>query len=242
MDRPCLNPGFDEDPPPPKRPERSFSEIVGQPAHWLVRILLADLIGRGRDRPDNPKTLGRLIRTLIWRFAFFPMVVPPVVVACVYIGTHPPRWVSPLDPASRGIYYDPVAFVTADDVRLEGWLVPVVDERSIVTQRENALRAKRPAVVLVHDGESNRSEMLPLVQPLHDAGFIVLVAGLRTSGGTDVGGTFGLREEADVRAAVELLGRRPGVDQARIAVVGIGTGANAAILAAENESDRKSVV
>jgi alpha-beta hydrolase superfamily lysophospholipase len=87
--------------------------------------------------------------------------------------------------------------------------------------------------VLAHDDESNRSEMLPLVQPLHDAGFVVLVAGLRTSGATNVGGTFGLREGADIQAAVELLRRRPGVDPARIAVVGIGTGANAAILAAE---------
>ena len=242
MDRPSLNLGFDEEPPPPVRPGWSLPDLLARPGNWIARILLADLTGRRRDRPREPKTLGRLISTLIWRIAFFPMIVPPVVAACVYIGTHPPRWVSPLDPGSRGTYYDPVAFVTTDDVRLEGWLVPVVDERSITIHLDKALRAKRPAVVLAHDGESNRSEMLPLVQPLHDAGFTVLVAGLRTSGTTDVGATFGLREEADIRAAVEVLSRRPGVDPARIAVVGIGTGANAAMLAAEGDTKIAALV
>ncbi|MGA2497166.1 MAG: hypothetical protein ABSH20_05465, partial [Tepidisphaeraceae bacterium] len=119
MDRPCLNPGFDEEVPPPTRPERSFPEVVVHPVSWLVRILLLDLAGRNRDRPPESRTLTRLISTIIWRIALIPMVVPPIVAACVFIGTHPPRWVSPLDPASHGIYYDPVAFVTADEVRLE---------------------------------------------------------------------------------------------------------------------------
>jgi hypothetical protein len=242
MDRPCLNPGFVEEPPPPVRRRRPVYAILTKPVDWFVAILLARVGGRRRDDSPDHNTLGWLIHILIWRLVFVPMLVPLLVAACVFIGTHPPRWGSSVDPASRGIYYDPVAFVTADDVRLEGWLVPVTDERSIVEQREKALRARRPAVVLVHDEESNRSQMLPLVQPLRDAGFVVLVAGLRTSGASNIGGTFGLREEADVRAAVDLLRRRPGVDPNRIAVIGSGTGANAALLAAEADTKIAALV
>jgi alpha-beta hydrolase superfamily lysophospholipase len=84
--------------------------------------------------------------------------------------------------------------------------------------------------------------MLPLVQPLHEAGFVVLAINLRGRG-TDQrrGATYGIREADDVKAAVELLRRRPYVDGTKIALVGIGTGGNAAVIAASNDPNIAAV-
>src|SRR5258705_296311 len=47
--------------------------------------------------------------------------------------------------------------------------------------------------------------------------------------------TFGLDEAMDVNAAVEYLRHRPFVDPNRIGVLGVGTGANAAMIAANRD-------
>jgi alpha-beta hydrolase superfamily lysophospholipase len=78
--------------------------------------------------------------------------------------------------------------------------------------------------------------MVPLIKPLHERGFVVAVVGLRGAGRVGaVAQTFGLDESGDVRAAIAQLRQRPSVDADRIAIVGVGTGANAAILAASQE-------
>jgi alpha-beta hydrolase superfamily lysophospholipase len=154
----------------------------------------------------------------------------------VYAGTHPPRPTPDADPRSFGIYFDPVTFVGADDLRLFGWLVPVVDARRVVEEKDKILTQRYPAVVLVHDHGQSPQQMLPLVGPLHDDGMVVLAVSLRGEmTGNRCAQTFGLHEASDVRAAVELLRRRPFVDGKRIAVVGVGTGANAALLAAQQD-------
>ena len=78
--------------------------------------------------------------------------------------------------------------------------------------------------------------MLPLVTPLHQAGYIVFVLGLRGSNlGSTYGSTFGLSESNDVKAAVDLLRKTPFVDTKRIAVLGLGTGATASLLAVQKD-------
>ena len=65
---------------------------------------------------------------------------------------------------------------------------------------------------------------------------IVLIPALRGCGtGEQVGQTFGLRESLDVKAAVDLLRNRHDVNPQRIALVGIGTGATAAAMAAMDD-------
>ncbi|MCS7033167.1 MAG: hypothetical protein NZ561_04125, partial [Phycisphaerae bacterium] len=61
-------------------------------------------------------------------------------------------------------------------------------------------------------------------------------------GSEPAGATFGLREADDVKAAVELLRRRPFVDGTKIAVVGVGSGANAALIAASRDPNIAAVV
>jgi pimeloyl-ACP methyl ester carboxylesterase len=82
---------------------------------------------------------------------------------------------------------------------------------------------------------------------LHDAGFVVLVVGLRGTGST-IGGasqpgqTFGLREAGDVKAAVDLLRHRQFVDPQRIALVGVGTGANASLICLASDPQLSAAV
>jgi hypothetical protein len=85
--------------------------------------------------------------------------------------------------------------------------------------------------------------MLPLVRPLHDAGYVVLLTTLRGgASGASIGSTFGLNEAGDAQAAVALLRRTPFVDGRKIAVIGIGTGANAAMLVAQKDTSIAAVV
>ena len=120
--------------------------------------------------------------------------------------------------------------------------MPLVDASAVLVQKEEALRHKHPAAVLVHDFANSRQQMLPLIRPLHQAGFIVLVVGLRGSGPGGIGSTFGLCESMDVKAAVEMLRRRSFVDPQKIAILGIGTGATAALLAAKDDPQLAALV
>jgi len=215
------------------------------PFGLFSRILLADVrFWKLRQLSiEDGAPFVRIFRVLLYRLLFVPLALGGVVLALVYLGTHPPKVASILDPLSQGTYYDPLSFVSEDGSRLEGWLVPLLDAKMVVSKREQALLAKNPAIVLVHDYGANRLQMLPLVQPLHDAGYVVLVINLRGSGaGSSSGCTFGLREHADVQAAVDVLRRRPGVDANRVAVLGMGTGANAALLAAEHDAKLAALI
>lgn len=238
MQRPIMNPMFlepDSNPNEPSAPRRRRF----RPLTLFARFMLADLClwrSSRRLKIEDGSPIQRLLRSLLYRLLFVPVVMAMVVVAMVYVGTHPPRIRSVLDPLSQGMYYDPVSFAAADGARLEGWLIPLLDAKTVMERKERILREKHPAVILVHDYGTSRVQMLPLVQPLHDAGYLVLVVGLRgTNDLTSHGSAFGLREHADVAAAAEMLRRRPGVDPDHIAVLGIGTGANAALLAATRD-------
>jgi hypothetical protein len=209
----------------------------------IGRVLLYDPLANtpfGRFRNEEGTAVGRFIRGVAYRLAFVPIFASLLACALVFSGTHPLSSGSPLDPASVGLYYDPVTLLADDGVRLEGWLVPAITARAVLDQKEKVLREKHPAVVLIHDFGNRRQQMLPLLQPLHDAGFVVLVVGMRGSGsGSGVGSTggaagpgqtFGLREAGDVKAGIDLLRRRAFVDPNRIALVGVGSGANAALI------------
>lgn len=240
MQRPVLNPSFLDDPdfdtPKPRRP---WHKLIFRALLATVRGLLRVLMWRPFSHPpvqtmgneeQSPST-GRF-GLVLQRMAFVPIVLVIIVAAMVYRGTHPIPYDPGTTPAAMGIYYEPVAMMAADGQRLEGWLIPAFDARTVVEQQEAMLRVRRPAVVLVHDHDSARAQMLPLVQPLHRAGWVVLVMGIRGEGtGAPGSRTFGLREAMDVHAAVQMLRRRSTVDAARIAVIGSGTGATAALLA-----------
>jgi len=244
MHRPIMNPTYmDESEPAPRRTRvpvwrRFVLAPLWKAACWIARLALTNPLRWGR-RPDlrveDGHVVQRVVRALAYRLAFIPFVLAGLAAALVYAGTHPSVEPTTDDPLTLGVYYDPVNFVSADGTRLDGWLVPVLDARRVLEQKDRILRAKFPAVVLVHDFGHARAQMLPLVRPLHERGLVVLVVQLRGSGVGRAGTTFGLHEANDVTAAVDLLRRRPFVDPDRIALLGVGTGATAALIAADRD-------
>jgi pimeloyl-ACP methyl ester carboxylesterase len=189
-----------------------------------------------RFRNEDGSPFARFVRGLAYRLAFLPVFAALTACAFVYSGTHPRPILSELDPSSVGIYYEPVTLKTEDGVRLDAWLVPAIQAEEVLDKKDKILREKRPAVVLIHDFAERRQQMLPLIRPLHDAGFVVLVPELRGCGTSESRGeTFGLDEALDVKAAIELLRKRNFVDPERVSLVGLGSGANAAMIAAQRD-------
>jgi hypothetical protein len=187
-------------------------------------------------RPKTPANIHVVIRGMLYRLMFLPILVTLIASLLVYLATHPRTFAGQLDPLSVGVYYDPVTVVAADGVRSEAWLAPAIDARKVVSDRDKALHARSPGVVLIHDRGQTARQMLPLVRPLHEAGYVVLVVGVRGSGTADaVGQTYGINESLDVRAALDMLRRRPYVDPQRVAVIGVGSGATAALLARDED-------
>lgn len=255
MQRPVMNPMFMEDNAGSatgggkKKKRAQFVQFVWA---WVLRglklvrrLLFTNLfkLDRARLRVEDGTPAQRFIRGLLYRLAFVPIVLALFVTALVFAVTHPPRPPGETDPLSAGVYYDPVNFLAEDGTRLEGWLVPVYDAKRVLEERERTLHKKHPAMVLVHDYTGTRHEMLPLVPQLHEAGMVVLIVGLRGSGPSGgTGQTFGLNEAMDVRAAVDMLRRRSYVDPARVSVMGIGTGANAAVIAAQQDANIAALI
>lgn len=241
MERPVMNPTFVSVGPAQGHTWVARLRPVVRPlwvaVRGILRFLFRDLFGSRTNLKDEVGTpVGRWMRAVCYRAIFLPLFMALLACALVYCGTHPPAVAAVMDPTCHGIYYDPVDFLSEDGTQLEGWLIPVLDAKKILAEKEKALAEHHAAVVLVHDFGASRQQMLPLVRPLHDAGYVVFVVGLRGNGLVgQVGSTFGFNEANDVKAALELLRKTPFVDRNRIGVLGLGTGATASILAAVHD-------
>jgi dipeptidyl aminopeptidase/acylaminoacyl peptidase len=120
-----------------------------------------------------------------------------------------------------------VAVSSEGGVVLRGWYVP---------SRNGA------AVVFAHGLEANRTQLVPLAAPLVRAGFGALLLDSRAHG--ESGGdrcTLGWREQADLRAALEFLGRRRDVAPGRVGIVGYSVGGLAGGLVAARDGRIRAV-
>jgi len=245
MQRPILDPTFnDPAPAKAKAPKKRRFAWVGKVLLKFFHLLILDPLGKRRQlRIEDGTRLQRFFHGLTYRLALVPMLLVLFLVALVLAATHPGRTNVGADPLAFGVHYDPVSFLSEDNVKLEAWLVPAFDAKDVIREGEKALQKRWPAVVLVHDFAGSRQQLLPLVKPLHERGFVVLLLALR--GGQSLTGdaqTFGLKESMDVNAAVEMLRRRAFVDSGKIAVLGVGTGANASLLAAKKDPQLAALV
>jgi pimeloyl-ACP methyl ester carboxylesterase len=233
-----MHPFYSDEPNPARRRLVQWHRVLAA-LRLVGRFLLTDPLAHWRSgnlRIDDGPRWSRWMRGVSYRLACLPILLILVTTTLVYCRTHPAVACSDLDPTSLGIYYDPVTFMSEDGSRLDGWLVPVLDAQHVLTERDNVLRHLRPAVILAHDFGQTRVQMLPLVQPLHEQGLIVLAIDLRGVGSALAAGqTFGVNEATDVRAAVEMLRRRAFVDPTRIGLIGVGCGANAVVIAAQQD-------
>jgi pimeloyl-ACP methyl ester carboxylesterase len=241
MQRPVMDITFLQEPEAkrPKKPRTRIWPLVRRILKLFGRFLVLDVFGylRGpRLRVEDGTPFGRFTRALLYRLAFVPMVLVGTCFALVYAATHPPRVAVGAVPEDLRLYFEPVSLVSPDKTRLEALMVPVIDAQRVLAEKEQVLRKKHAAVILVHSMGATGEQMLPLVRPLHEAGLTVLVVNVRGSGLiAPAPQTFGLTEAMDVQTAVDFLSQRPSVDPSRIALVGVGSGANAALLAAKRD-------
>jgi pimeloyl-ACP methyl ester carboxylesterase len=247
MQRPVMNPSILLDLEQPQAPKRRFRRALAAFVRGFWAVLTFEPFGflkpRRRFHLEEVPPFQKFCRAILYRVAGIPAVLIAIAAVMVFNGTHPPIVAPTTDPRSLGVYHDPISFLSDDGTRLEAWLVPAVDAKRVVAEKESALRKKSPAVVLVHDYGATREQMLPLVRPLHDAGFVVLVLSLRGSDSRlPAGQTFGLTESDDVKAAVDVLRKRPSVNPEKIAIIGEGTGATAALLCASRDTGVAAVV
>jgi len=212
----------------------------------LVGLAMLDISLRPRAarlRVEDAPLYQRAMRGLLYRLLLVPVLVCAMPAITVWVGTHPEALVDgSAEPFSPGFHCEEVSFQSADGTALRGWIIPVVEARAVVEQGERALRGQHPAVVLVHGHAARPEQLLPLAGPLHKAGFVVMITCLRGSADTAKASTFGVREADDVQAAVETVAALRSVDPQRIAVLGVGTGANAAVLAAERRAPIAALV
>jgi pimeloyl-ACP methyl ester carboxylesterase len=208
---------------------------------WLFTNPLA--IRKPGDVPVRFPVVKVAIRMVVFWSILLPLMLASVVLLTVYMGTHPSPQPIVAEPSSQGVYFESTTLKSTDGMELAGWLIPAIDARRVVEEKDRTLRLSHPGVVLVHDYGHTMQQMLPLVKPLHDEGIEVLVLGLRGSGtGSNSAQTFGLNESKDVMAAVDLMRQTAFVDGNRIAVIGVGTGANAALIAASRANNIRALV
>jgi uncharacterized protein len=100
-------------------------------------------------------------------------------------------------------------------VPMIGWLLkPAADDGRLL-----------PAVVIAHGWGSNRSRVLRYARPLYDAGYAVFLYDARAHGESGhMKAPSGFMFRDDVEAAVDALSRQPGIDAARLAVLGHSIG------------------
>ncbi|MEW6253603.1 MAG: alpha/beta fold hydrolase, partial [Planctomycetota bacterium] len=123
----------------------------------------------------------------------------------------------------------PVSFHAADGVRIAADYYPP----------PSAERGDAPAVILLHGYAADRKIWEPLIAPLHQAGFAVLALDLRGHGESATTTSHQAVQQRDpelframqndVLGAYDWLAARPGIDRARLALVGAGVGASVAL-------------
>lgn len=143
-----------------------------------------------------------------------------------------PRIVETGTPADCDLPFRTVAIVTANDKQLFAWYIPPPGQAG-----------GAPGVVVLHGWGGNAELMLPFAQPLHQAGYAVLLLDARNHGQSDAD-TFSSmpRFAEDLEHGLKWLTGQPEVDPQRLALLGHSVGAAAALLVASRRTDVAAVV
>ncbi|HUW50012.1 MAG TPA: alpha/beta fold hydrolase [Sulfuricella sp.] len=149
----------------------------------------------------------------------------------IHIGFRAPRVREQHTPEQYGLPYREVAIPTRNGKRLFGWFIPAPGAGSA------------PAVAVLHGWGGNAEMLLPLAQPLHQAGYSVLLFDARNHGRSD-GDSFSSmpRFAEDMECALDWLAHQPAVDATRLVALGHSVGAGAALLAASRRPSLAAVV
>lgn len=138
-----------------------------------------------------------------------------------------PRLLSQEEP--DGMPFRTIRIPTKNGKRLCAWLIPA--------------GRHSPSLVLMHGWGGNSAAMLPLVGPLHAAGYTLLLVDARCHGRSDSDTFASLpRFAEDIEAALAWLAGQEAADPQRLGVLGHSVGAGAALLAASRTPAIKVVV
>jgi uncharacterized protein len=143
----------------------------------------------------------------------------------------PDRVVEARTPADIDLLYQEVSISSENGKSLFGWFIPANRQ------------GRKPAAVLLHGWGGNAETLLPLAQPLHEAGFALLFIDARCHGQSD-GDSFASlpRFAEDLGHTLDWLKKREDIKPEGIAIVGHSVGAAAALLAASRGDDIAAVV
>jgi uncharacterized protein len=134
-------------------------------------------------------------------------------------------------PERYALAYRDVSIPSVNGKQLFGWFIPA------------AGNTFAPAVAVLHGWGGNAEMMLPLVPPLHGAGYAVLLFDARNHGRSDSDSFSSMpRFAEDLECALDWLAQQPGVNARKISVLGHSVGAGAALLAASRRRDLAAVI
>lgn len=174
-----------------------------------------------------------------------PLLIAGIAAGAVLFGTRRAlhRGLAPLSdtggpqPADLGLVAQPVWLPGPGGSRLFAWYLPPP------ARAPGQPPALAPAVLLLHGWGGNASTLLPAAGALHAAGQAVLLPEARNHGRSSRGGHSSLpRFAEDLEAALDWLGRQPGVNPRRLCAIGHSVGAAAVLLVASRRDDLAGAV
>jgi uncharacterized protein len=197
-----------------------FTGLLCIPAALLLLGLGAVTLWRTR-RTEGSMWWRYPRRLLLGAAAVIVASAVVVPIGLGYVTTHVARAVVP--PNHLGVGYEDVEFTTSDGLELEGWYVP----------------SKNGAAVIAFPGRKGPQAKTRM---LARHGYGVLLFDRRGEGNSDgEPNSWGWGGEADIKAAIAYLQRRPDVDPDRIGGIGLSVGGEMMIEAAA-ETDRLAAI
>jgi dipeptidyl aminopeptidase/acylaminoacyl peptidase len=135
-------------------------------------------------------------------------------------GIHPFTYDTDTNPSRYGLSYEGVEFKTEDQLTIRGWFIPASPATHPTGQREKVEEKTAPTIVVGHGYPFDKANILGHVIFLHQR-FNLLLIDFRYFGESDGWmTTVGIREQMDVRAALDYLQQRKDIDPTRIGAMG----------------------
>lgn len=178
----------------------------------------------GAPRPNiavMPVVLRSPLGVLVLTLSALSIGVLGLVALRVHQVTHPPRAAGEQpDFEAMMLRVEPVSLRASDGVPLAAWWLQGLPEE--------------PAIVLAHDFGADKASLTHLAVSLRKQGYNLLLIDFRGHGeSAAAAASFGPTEKRDLLGAIDHLGER-GFPPERIGLYGVGMGAYAALLAAED--------